>query len=113
MPGHLRQRTKLAEAQALDERLSVLQDRLLNVKIKANEDSLNYGLGVDGSLAALALIVDSESDSAPTEAALKQFEKVKAEVDQYMKRWSDIQQNEVPALQRTVEQQGVKAIMVR
>ena len=109
----LRKRAKLAEVQALDEKLGALQDRLLNLKIKANEDSLNYGLGVDGSLASVALIVDSESDSAPTEAALKQFEKVKAEVDRYMKRWSDIQQTDLPALERAVEQQGVKSIMVR
>jgi hypothetical protein len=93
----------LAGAQALDEKLGALQDHLLNVKIKANEDSLNYGMGVDGSLAGLALIVDSESDSAPTEAALKQFDKVKAEVDQYMKRWSDIQQADLPALQGSVK----------
>jgi predicted component of type VI protein secretion system len=70
-------------------------------------------LGVDGSLAALALIVDSESDSTPTEAALQQFAKVKAEVEQYMKRWSDIQQSDLPALERAVEQQGVKPLMVK
>jgi hypothetical protein len=99
----LQKRLKLAGAQALDEKLGALQDHLLNVKIKANEDSLNYGLGVDGSLAGLALIVDSESDSAPTEAALKQFEKVKAEVDQCMKRWSDIQQTDLPSLQGSVK----------
>lgn len=63
-----------------------------------------------GSLAALALIVDSESDSAPTDAALRQFEKVKAEVDQYMKRWSDIRQTDLPSLERAVEQQGIKPI---
>jgi len=61
----------------------------------------------------LALIVDSESDSTPTEAALKQFEKVNAEVEEYMKRWSDIQQSDLPALQHAVEQQGVKPLMVR
>jgi photosystem II stability/assembly factor-like uncharacterized protein len=109
----LRKRVKLAEVQALDEKLGALQDRLLNLKIKANEDSLNYGLGVDGSLASLALIVDSESDSTPTEAALQQFAKVKAEVEQYMKRWSDIQQSDLPALERAVEQQGVKPLMVK
>ena len=109
----LHKRLKLAELQALDEKLGALQERLLNLKIQANEDSLNYGLGVDGSLASLALIVDSESDSAPTEAALKQFERVKAEVDQCMKRWSDIQQSDLPALERTVEQQGIKPLTVR
>jgi photosystem II stability/assembly factor-like uncharacterized protein len=108
----MQKRVKLAEAQTLDEKLGALQDHLLNLKVKANEDSLNYGLGVDGSLAGLALIVDSESDAAPTVAALQQFEKVKAEVDGYMKRWAEIQAD-LPALQRAVEQQGVKAIMVK
>ena len=109
----LQKHMKMPGLQALDEKLGALQDRLLNLKVKANEDSLNYGLGVDGSLAALAANVDSESDSAPTEAALKQFDKVKVEVDQYVKRWSDIQQTDVPALQHAVEQQGVKPLMVR
>ena len=104
---------KLAAAQALDERLGALQNHLLNLKIHANEDSLNYGMGVDGSLVYLAGAVDSDSDSAPTEAALKQFDKVKVQVDQYMKRWTGIQQTDLPALQHTVEQQGITPLMVR
>ncbi|MGA2589739.1 MAG: glycosyl hydrolase [Bryobacteraceae bacterium] len=109
----LEKRVKLAEAQALDEKLGALQDRLLNLKIKANEDSLNYPLGVDGNLAGLAAYVGGDSDSAPTEAALRQFEKVKAEVDRYMTRWSDIQHADLPAVQHAAEQQNVKALMVR
>ena len=104
---------KLVEAQALDEKLGALQDRLLNLRVKANEDSLNYGLGVDGSLAVLAATVGGESDSAPTEAALKQLEKLKAEVDQYMKRWSDIEHTDLPAVERVAEQHEVRALMVR
>ena len=109
----LGKRVKLAEIQALDEKLGALQDRLLNLKIHANEDSLNYAPGVDGSLAMLAIIVDSDSDSAPTAAATEQLAKLKAEVDQYMKRWSDIQQGDLPGLQKAVEQKGVRAVMVR
>ena len=109
----LQKRVKLPEAQALDEKLGALQDHLLNLKIKANEDSLNYGLGVDGSLAMLALVVDSDSDSAPTAAALQQFDKLKAEVDQYMKRWATLQQADLPAVERAVEEKGIKPIMVR
>jgi hypothetical protein len=104
---------KLADAQALDEKLGALQDHLLNLKIKANGDSLNYGLGVDGALAYLGLIVDSDSDSAPTDAALKQLAKVKAEAGEYIERWSAIQQHDLPVVQRAVEQQGAKALMVK
>ncbi len=109
----LAKHAKLAEAQALDEKLGALQDRLLNTRIKANEDSLVYGLGVDGSLAGLALVIGGDSDSAPTESALKQFDKVKVEVEQYMKRWSEVQQKDVPAVQHAAEQQNVRAVMVR
>ena len=105
----LQKRVKFAEAQALDEKLGALQERLLNL----NEDSLNYGLGVDGSLAGLALDMGGDSDSAPTAAALQQFEKVKAEVAQYMKRWSDIQQTDLPAVQRAASQHEIKPVMVR
>jgi photosystem II stability/assembly factor-like uncharacterized protein len=109
----LQKRMKLADAQALDEKLGALQDHLLNLKIKANEDSLNYGLGVDGALAYLGLIVDSDSDSAPTDAALKQLAKVKAEAGEYIERWSAIQQHDLPVVQRAVAQQGAKALMVK
>jgi len=109
----LSKRAKLAEAQTLDEKLGALQDRLLNTRIKANEDSLNYGLGVDGSLAGIAHVVGGESDSAPTEAALREFARLKAEVDQCMKRWSDIRQADLPAVERAVEQHGIKAVGIK
>jgi photosystem II stability/assembly factor-like uncharacterized protein len=109
----LQSHVKLAEAQALDEKMGALQDRLLNLRIKANEDSLNYGLGVDGSLALLAATVGGESDSAPTEAALRQLAKLKAEVDQYMKRWSDIEHTDLPAVERVAEQHEIRALTVR
>jgi len=44
---------------------------------------------------------------------LKQFANVKAEVDRYMKRWSDMQQADLPALQKAAERHGVKALMIR
>jgi photosystem II stability/assembly factor-like uncharacterized protein len=93
----LGRRGKSPQNQALDERLGALQDRLLNMRIHANEDSLNYGLGVDGSLAGLALAVSGEADAAPTEADLAQFKKLKAEVDGDMERWSALKPQAEPA----------------
>ncbi len=91
----------LVEAQALDERLGALQDKLINLKVRANEDSLKFGLGVDGGLADLAMIVGGDSDSVPTAASVEQFEKLKAEVDGYAKRWSSIVATDVPKFQQT------------
>jgi photosystem II stability/assembly factor-like uncharacterized protein len=102
----------LAEAQALDERLSALQDKLINLKVRANEDSLRFSLGVDGSLADLAIIVGGEADVAPTEASVQQFAKLKAEVDGYANRWSSIVTTDIPKFQQAAEQANLHVLIV-
>ena len=101
------------EAQALDEKLGALQNKLINTEVRASEDSLKFGLGVDGSLADLAIIGGGDADAVPTEATMQQFAKVKAEVDGYAARWSKIVTEDVPKFQRTADQQNVKALLVR
>jgi hypothetical protein len=105
-------KTVLAEAQALDERLGALQDKLINLKVRANEDSLRYSLGVDGSLALLAMDVGGAADAVPTAASVEQFHKLKTEVDGYANRWATIVSNEVPKFQQTAEQQNVHVLMI-
>jgi photosystem II stability/assembly factor-like uncharacterized protein len=102
----------LAGSRALDEKLRTMQNKLVNTKIKSNVDSLNYGLGVDGSLANLAMVVGGGSDTAPTAASITQFEKVKAEVDQYLQSWSELLASDVPALQRAAQSLNLGALIV-
>ena len=54
-----------------------MRDDLIQVKVKSNEDSLSYPQRVDAKLAYLAMSVGSDNDSAPTEAAYRQFDKLK------------------------------------
>ena len=102
----------LAEAQALDERLAALQDKLVNLRVRANEDSLRFSLGVDGSLADLAIIVGGEADVAPTDASIQQFAKLKSEVDGYANRWSSIATTDIPKFQRAAEQANLHVLIV-
>ncbi|MBV9612110.1 MAG: hypothetical protein JO091_06540, partial [Acidobacteriaceae bacterium] len=107
-----RAKALLTEAQALDERLGALQDKLINLKVRANEDSLRFSLGVDGSLADLAIIVGGDADVAPTEASTAQFAKIKAEIDGYAKRWSGIVAMDVPKFEQAAEQQKLHLLIV-
>jgi photosystem II stability/assembly factor-like uncharacterized protein len=103
----------LLEAQALDEKLEALQKKLINTEVHANEDSLKFGLGVDGSLADLAMIAGGDADVVPTDASVQQFAKVKAEVDGYANRWSQIVSEDVPKFDRAADQQSLKVLIVR
>ncbi len=103
----------LVEAQALDERLGALQDKLINLKVRANEDSLRYGLGVDGDLADLSIIVGGDADAVPTASSVEQFQKIKAEVDGYASRWTAVVTDEIPKLQRAADQQNLHLLIVK
>lgn len=103
----------LVEAQGLDEKLGALQNRLVNTKVRANEDSLKFGMGVDGSLADLAIIVGGDSDSVPTDAAVEQFARVEAEVDGYGKRWSTIASSDIPRFQQAAQSDKFGVLILR
>jgi photosystem II stability/assembly factor-like uncharacterized protein len=102
----------LAEGQALDERLGTLQDKLINLKVRANEDSLRFSLGVDGSLAVLGMVVGGEADVAPTEASVQEFAKLKAQIDGYANRWSSIVATDIPRFQQAAEQANLRVLTV-
>lgn len=102
----------MVDAQALDERLGALQDKLINLKVRANEDSLKFGLGVDGSLADLAMIVGGDADSVPTVASVQEFNKLKIEVDGYASRWSSIVSTEVPKFEQASEQKNIRVLIL-
>ena len=59
-------------------------------------------MGIDGDLADLSMIAGGDTDSIPTEATLAQFAKVKAQVDAYAARWSQIVSDDLPKIKLLV-----------
>ncbi len=109
----VKSKSLLIESQSLDEKLNALQDHLINLKVRANEDSLKYALGVDGDLAALAGAVAGDADAAPTEAAIAQFTKLKAEVDGYANRWDAMQTTDIPKFQQAATGQQLHVLILK
>jgi hypothetical protein len=112
LPQNASTKPVLTSATDLDQKLTSLRDDLIQVKIKANEDSLAYPQKVDSKLAFLALAVGDGSDSAPTEAAYRIFEKLKKQSEASLARWSEIQKNDLAAFQKMVAGQNIQAIVV-
>jgi len=112
LPDNANTKPVVASASALDQKLASLRDDLIQVKIKANEDSLAYPQKVDSKLAFLALAVGDGSDSAPTEAAYRIFDKLKKQSEASLARWTDIQKNDLAAFQKMVAGQNIQAIVV-
>jgi photosystem II stability/assembly factor-like uncharacterized protein len=112
LPENDANKAVFSAADGLDQKLVSVRDDLVQLKIKANEDSLAYPQRVDSKLAFLALIVNEGSDSAPTEASLQKFGQLKRQSDQYLAHWAEIQRTDLAAFQKTVAGQNIQAIVV-
>ena len=112
LPENVSTKPVASAADDLDRKLTAVRDDLIQVKVKSNEDSLSYPQKVDAKLAFLAMGVGGESDSAPTEAAYRQFDKLKKQVDETLDHWADIQKTDLVAFQKIAAQQNIQAIVV-
>ncbi len=102
----------LSAAGDLDQKMLAVRDDLVQMKIRANEDSLAYPVRVDAKLATLAMAVGEGSDSAPTASAYQVFGKLKKQADEYLTRWEQIQRTDLAAFQKMMSGQNIQAIVV-
>ena len=102
----------LQAAGDLDQKLLVTRDNLIQLKIKANEDSLAYPQRADSKLAYLGLLVSDETDSAPTEAEYQEFDKLKKQTDDYLAHWAELQKTDLASFQKIMAGQNIQAIVV-
>ena len=102
----------LTAAEELDQKLLLVRDDTVQMKITSNESSLAFPQGVDSKLAGLAMAVGVGTDSAPTEAEYQVFEKLRKQADDSIARWTGIQNTDLAAFQRMMAGQNIQAIVV-
>jgi photosystem II stability/assembly factor-like uncharacterized protein len=112
LPGNEPAKLVLTAAAELDRKMLAVRDEIYQVKIRANEDSLAYPQKVDSKLAGLAIAVGEGTDSAPTEAAYRKFDKLKKLADAQLGAWAEVQKTDLAAFQKMVAGQNIQAIVL-
>ena len=112
LPDNANTKALLVAAGDLDQKLVSVRDDLIQIKIKANEDSLAYPQRVDSKLAGLAIVVGEGSDSAPTAVSYEIFGKLKKQADVTFNRWTEIQKTDLAGFQKMAAGQNIQAIDV-
>jgi photosystem II stability/assembly factor-like uncharacterized protein len=111
LPGSANSKAISSAADDLDKKLVGIREKLINLTISANEDSLAYPPQLDAKLAYLAMDVGT-SDSAPTEAEGIEFKKLKGQADDLVARWSDIQHSDLTTFQKLASSSGFSTVVV-
>jgi photosystem II stability/assembly factor-like uncharacterized protein len=102
----------ITAAADLDAKLISVRDGMVQLKVKANEDSLAYPQQIDSQLAFLGIAVSDGTDSAPTDSCVQQFNKLKQQADDLIARWDQVQKTDLANFQKTVAGQNIQAIVV-
>ena len=105
-------KTSLADPEkALSAKLTALEEKIINPKIKATQDTLNFTPKLDFQIAALAGFVDS-ADAKPTASSFARRAELAGELEAVSKEFDGIVGNDLAAFNRAVEEAGIPPVVV-
>ena len=111
LPQNTSTKAIATSADDLEKKLVAVRDRMVNLTISANEDSLAYPPQFDTKLAYLAMDASS-ADSAPTEAEQLEFEKLKRQGGELLSQWDDLQRRDLAAFQKLTAEGSLSPVGV-
>ncbi|MBI2681831.1 MAG: glycosyl hydrolase [Acidobacteriales bacterium] len=95
----------------LDEKMTAVEEALLQTKSKSGQDPLNYGLRLNNQLAALAGNVENVG-YAPTKQSYEVYEFLAGKVDEQSAKWKGIVEGDLKAFNGMVKENDVPAIVL-
>jgi photosystem II stability/assembly factor-like uncharacterized protein len=95
--------------QSLTQKLTDIEEHLVQTKSVTANDEINYPSGFNSKLAFVQNAVDS-ADTAPTRAELEVFDEYKKYLDEQITRWQEVISKDLPALNDTLQKEKIPAI---
>jgi hypothetical protein len=101
----------LAAAEALEGKVTPVEEAIAQTKSKASEDPLNYPVRVNNKLLLLQQSVES-ADAAPTEQSYAVFDELSRQLDAALAQWRQILNTDVPALNALIQKSNLPVIFL-
>ncbi|MBI4429083.1 MAG: glycosyl hydrolase [Ignavibacteriales bacterium] len=110
--NHSSKTTVADAAKKLNEKLSAIEEELIQVKIKSNQDALNYPIKLNNKLAALGGSVGS-ADTKPTKQHQEVFADLSAKIDLHLAGLKAVLASDVPAFNKLIREQDIPAVILK
>jgi photosystem II stability/assembly factor-like uncharacterized protein len=103
----------VAEAEkGLDEKLTAIENRIIQVKSKSRQDPLNYPIKLNNKLAALTGVV-AGTDAKPTDQSYDVFNDLSAKLDVQLAKLNEVVEKDVPEFNELIRSSNIPAIFVK
>jgi photosystem II stability/assembly factor-like uncharacterized protein len=100
----------LADAgSALDKKMTVVEEALIQTKAKSGQDVLNYPIRLNNLLVALGGVVSS-ADAAPTKQDYEMFDDLGRQADEQLAKWNEIVKTDLAAYNQLARDKAVPAV---
>ena len=96
----------VAAAKQLDQKMTPVEEELIQVKMKSTEGNLGFPNKLNEALDSLSHSEDS-NDSAPTAQMYQVFELLNRRLEAQLAQWQEILSKDLPALNQLMHSQGV------
>ena len=109
LPATPEYKTVLDTADALNKKMTAVEEELIQTKSTSNEDALNFPIRVVNQLVDLFGTVES-ADAAPTAQSYEVFEVLNKQLSASLAKWDDIQKTDLADLNAKMAQANVPGV---
>ena len=99
----------VAQADALDKKMTPVEEVLIQVNMKGSEANLAFPNRLNEQLDSLSYSVQA-GDSAPTQQQYEVFKMLRGQLDQQLAAWNQILSTDVPAFNQQIKNSNVPAL---
>ena len=100
----------LAAADEMKEKMSAIEEKLIQVKMKSSEGNLVYPNQLNEEFYTFSRVI--EADAAPTEPQLEVFKMLDGRLEEQLQAWVQLKADEVPKINELIKQADIPALTV-
>ncbi len=100
----------LTAADEMEKKMSAVEEKLVQVKMKSSEGNLVYPNQLNEEFYTFSKVI--EADAAPTEPQLEVFKMLDGRLEEKLKSWGQIKSEEVPKVNDLIKQADLPALTV-
>jgi photosystem II stability/assembly factor-like uncharacterized protein len=101
----------LGTADAFGKQISGVEEQLMQVNMKSSEGNLAFPNKLNEEIYSLSRTIEA-ADTAPTQPQMEVFATMNGRLDEQLKRWSDLKQNELPKVNTAFSQLALPALTI-
>ncbi len=94
---------------ALDKKMAVVEEALIQTKAKSGQDVLNYPIRLNNLLVALGGTVSS-ADAAPTKQDYEMYDELSKQADEQLAKWNEIVKTDLAAYNQLGREKAVPVV---